>query len=249
MCFMCYYIISALSIAHNKKTNRERNCLNAPTTPIHFSPDAIFKAAPRIVFLRHGNAAKAIPGQEDADRLLTDVGFNQAECVGAKIRPSGPFDLIVSSPAARARLTAMRATGAAPEAIVDEPLLGTNPPGANHAVLDEAFTKLGYASLAAYFESDATEEVKLLGAKAAGRILDLASGIVTKNHRLPVILVAGHAILLPAAIWAIGNLLSPTNAGRIILEQVTSLNLGEANAVELTLFEEDQDATLVVHTP
>jgi phosphohistidine phosphatase len=60
-----------------------------------------------LLLLRHGKPLNLLPGGSDFDRPLTDRGRQTAEIVGSYIGSFGPGlpDLVVSSPAVRARET------------------------------------------------------------------------------------------------------------------------------------------------
>ncbi len=84
----------------------------------------------RIYLMRHAQAASALPGGRDFDRMLDDRGYAQAEMVADRAADLGYVpDCLVSSTAARCRQTAeivRRAVGETLEIqLVDELYNGT----------------------------------------------------------------------------------------------------------------------------
>lgn len=67
-----------------------------------------------LMLVRHAKSENAAPGLPDFDRALNDRGRKEAQAVGKFIRKQNlRFDLIMSSPALRARETAELVLGAA----------------------------------------------------------------------------------------------------------------------------------------
>jgi len=222
--------------------------MQAPEIKIIDNPHMIFDTVLRIIFLRHGNAVKPSEGMLDNDRPLTDIGFGQAEAIGYKIMNSGPADLVLSSPATRARLTLMRALSIEPELVIDEETLSTAPPGIDAKIIGAEFEKLGHAPLSAYISGPATVPLFRAGHAAASRILELTAAV--KPHgRLPVVVVGGHGVLLPAVALALAHALDGTPAARIIREAAVETALGEAEALEVTLFRQGMDGNVAHLTP
>lgn len=208
----------------------------------------IFDTLLRIIFLRHGNAVEPSEGMLDNDRPLTDTGFGQAEAIGHKIMHSGPADLVLSSPATRARLTLMRALGIEPELVIDDETLSTAPPDVDTKIIGAEFERLGHAPLSQYISGPATVPLFRAGRAAASRILELTA-TVKPHARLPVVVVGGHGVLLPAAALALAHALDGTPASRIIRDAVIDITLGEAEAIEVTLYRQGMDGSVVHLTP
>jgi len=97
----------------------------------HFGEPKMIEPEPfRIYLMRHAQAASALPGGRDFDRMLDDRGYAQAEMVADRAADLGYVpDCLVSSTAARCRQTAeivRRAVGETLEIqLVDELYNGT----------------------------------------------------------------------------------------------------------------------------
>ena len=60
-----------------------------------------------LIFMRHAKSDWSIPGQKDFDRILNNRGFNDAPRMGRRLMEMGiKPDLVISSPAIRAKTTA-----------------------------------------------------------------------------------------------------------------------------------------------
>ncbi len=60
-----------------------------------------------LIFMRHAKSDWSIPGQKDFDRILNNRGFNDAPRMGRRLMEKGiKPDLVISSPAIRAKTTA-----------------------------------------------------------------------------------------------------------------------------------------------
>ncbi len=148
-----------------------------------------------IVFIRHGEAypRKGFEdsAKDDLERKLTEKGRGQVPT------NLGEFDIVVSSPAERAKETARIASGGKEPAIINS--LSTHLWDGDWESVDHMFVnRKGKQSLEQVYESASVEE------RWAGRVITdaaffsldkLAKECVNKNPR---ILVAGHAVFLPA---------------------------------------------------
>src|SRR6187551_632890 len=99
----------------------------------------------RIYSGRHANAIKALPGELDVNRFLTDIGIDQAKRMAKQL--SGiTFDFAFASPAMRSQMTAKIIAPAVPLILVPE----LYPVG--NEDMDTMFNELGYAPLRKYQE-------------------------------------------------------------------------------------------------
>ncbi len=141
----------------------------------------------------------------------------------------------------------MYALGILPYKLIDEPLLGTEPPGSENPIILAEFNRLGHAPLSQYIGGPATLPLFLLGRRAILGVLGHAKRMDV-DHPL-TIMCAGHGVLLPAAALALSNELDGTPASKCIRDAVVEITMGEAHAIEITLTGDTQNATVVVHTP
>jgi len=144
--------------------------------------------------VRHGNTTKA---ERDEDRVLTEVGKDQARWFRSKTRELGlaPFDLVLSPPATRAKQTAAIVAPWGVPMMVELPELGVEIPGENGARLNEVYSRLGYAPLADYLRELDMDYIMSRYAKAANAAIDAA---VAKAGYAERVLVVGHSIMLNA---------------------------------------------------
>jgi phosphohistidine phosphatase SixA len=145
-----------------------------------------------ITFLRHGNTDTAT---NDMERLLTEKGFKQAG--ERQFKMNFPkFDLILSSPAIRAKHTAAIVGGVYTSDVVEvKALYPTSDNECDQKRLAELFTTLGYAPLRTYRKMDKTRAIIRYSTMARVKILHEIKKLRAKN-----ILVVGHAIMTNAII-------------------------------------------------
>jgi len=148
-----------------------------------------------VYFIRHGNAMKA---KEDRDRQLSSKGIEQAQKRGKQLR-SINFDKVIASPAIRCIATAEIVSGdceITPIASLYIPPVET----ADGLAIDQAFNRLGYASLSKYLESEAKEALERYSQENASEIRRIET-----QDRVSNLLVLGHAVLIQAIIMNFVN--------------------------------------------
>jgi phosphohistidine phosphatase SixA len=164
-----------------------------------------------ITFLRHGNTGAA---NDDMERLLTKEGFKQAG--ERQFKMNFPeFDLILSSPAIRAKHTAAIVGGVHTSDVVEvKALYPASYNEDDQKELEELFTTLGYAPLRTYREMDQIDAITRYAILARIKILHKIENFRAKN-----ILIVGHAIMINAIIAELNgedtNLLLDTVLGEV----------------------------------
>ncbi|OEU12203.1 hypothetical protein FRACYDRAFT_244461 [Fragilariopsis cylindrus CCMP1102] len=189
----------------------------------------------KLLFIRHGQTAPIPDTGLDYDRVLTDMGRTQAkrsgEIFGKNLQPY--FSPALVSPAPRTMETAQLFL-AASTAVVDESdndssveeieFLPVNSlyDGTQHPKGDLLFQKLGYAPLRDYLENE-NEQMKdnarlVLGNYAENIIESIIKTIESStaiengsNDIEKTLLIAAHAIYLPAAALGVASLLGCDN--------------------------------------
>ncbi len=141
-----------------------------------------------ITFLRHGEADKSLPNH----RLhpLSAKGREQAKERRAQLG-NPQFDLVIHSPLLRTKQTACLVAGLEEDAqtiVVSDLFPQEEDP--RTVVLNQAFEKLGHASLHRYYE-EAGREMQSLGNDAAREIREAINQSNASN-----VLVVGHGMLL-----------------------------------------------------
>ena len=173
--------------------------------------------ARRISFIRHGKAVPAAQGQNDIDRLLSEVGQKQATARREKLDGT-TFDLVLSSPAPRAYDTGVIVSGRQKSEIVviDELYPDPNDNGLGQQI-DVLFNlpELGYKPVADYLAKAGGKAVTDWGYDAWALVEQEASG--TEGH----VAVFGHAVCLPAIGMAV------CFGSDALVNHIADLNLGE----------------------
>ncbi len=151
-----------------------------------------------IVFARHGKAVKANPSDPDETRQLNQLGFEQALKLGAKLTPYR-FDLVLSSPLLRARMTMAVAT-VGHYVVHDVPELSclTGP----ESPIEKMWAELGNVPISHYFKHPLAEGLREWTNKAKEAFLD---AIANHGHMRggQTVLVGGHALLQNALACAL----------------------------------------------
>ncbi|MDB5238305.1 MAG: hypothetical protein JWM46_575 [Candidatus Kaiserbacteria bacterium] len=105
----------------------------------------------QIFCFRHGKAVPVTEGGKDIDRVLGEIGKNQALDRRAKMGDPR-FDLVISSPAPRALDTAAIVSGGNEDTFVVVPDLYPDPSKEVGKQIDNAFARLAYVPVAQYLE-------------------------------------------------------------------------------------------------
>jgi broad specificity phosphatase PhoE len=179
------------------------------------------------VFLRHGQTG--LSNGVDFDRILTDEGRSQARAAGASFGSDlKPFySSLLVSPAPRTMETARIFLDAAD---ANQTELKPLPVLYNGAMLPKGsliFRKIGYAPLQDYLlhEEDAQDAQQVLG-EYAHSVVEALMDIVEQEGACEAesgctLLVAGHAIYLPAAALGVAGLLGCDDDLDVILSTNT----------------------------
>lgn len=190
-----------------------------------------------ITLVRHAKAPKTSPDQKDEDRVLNQVGLEQAARLGVKLRGMGMnSNAVLSSPLIRAVETLRIATGNQ-KAITTVPALtcATGP----DSPIDIMFNELGYVPMTKYFEHPLGEHLKEWGRTA----LEAVIGALEPKPNQEV-LVGGHAVLQNALLWAIFETLQDiqqegtgdfrVDGAECAEKMALEINLGDAEAFKFT---------------
>lgn len=182
----------------------------------------------KICFLRHGNTGKVQKNGQDRERVLTDLGKEQATQAGVSFGEGlGPFyPVTLVSPVSRTVETAklfLEASNAAADSTTLKPADalydGTMQPEGSRL-----FRKLGYAPLSDYLDNNNDNADKqaarvVLGEYARTAVSELLQVIpaestvettrtaaVAQQDSNYTLLFVGHAVYLPAAALAVASL-------------------------------------------
>lgn len=153
----------------------------APTTG-----ERIVTLIKTIILARHGKAVKANPSDPDEARQLNQLGFEQAQKLGIKLKPY-LFDQVVSSPLPRARMTMAIAT-CGRHVVHDIPALTCST--GQESPIEKMWGDLGNVPLTEYFKHPLGNELKVWANTALNAILNAIGGGSGKT-----VLVGGHALL------------------------------------------------------
>ena len=179
----------------------------------------------KITFIRHGKAVKASPDQSDLDRVLGEVGQQQASDRGLKLGwPT--YDLVLSSPASRAIDTAAIVAGVPPDHVLDVDVLYPDPVNDPMGVeIDKFFNdpELGYAPVSKYLAKGG--KVVVEHGALAWMTLQAMIHATDKTN----ILIGGHAVVLQAVGMA------ACIDYHVGYEILNDLNLGECEGFQLLL--------------
>lgn len=180
----------------------------------------------KIFFVRHGKAGPAPEGKGDIDRPLNEKGHNQA--LDRREELDGiDFDLVISSPALRARETAVRVAAAADGDVIVAQSLYPDPTDNDLGTrLDKLFglPHLGYVPVSAYLKEKDGDVLTDWAAVARHEVLAL----IEKHGSPKNVLIAGHAVAIPALAMAIAE-------DTELPDEIAEINLGECEGFALVL--------------
>ena len=200
------------------------------------------KISLKLNFTRHANAGKANAGDHDRSRRISKKGKRQSaelrHLLGHDYRP----DLVLVSPLLRIRDTAEEIFGVEGYEkipVISLPELFRHPNAARQARIDEMWNEFGYRSLREYRAKYGTDADLLvdLGRIAAAQIRTIATAFL---HDLedPVVHVIGHAVILPAVMFAV-----------VEDEQFLDLNMTECCTVSVEFNDDDAPKIKVMYIP
>ena len=90
-----------------------------------------------LILLRHAHAGAPAPGQDDRERVLSEVGMKEARVAGAWLREQGLLpDRVLCSPASRTRETLAMLGDLGVVEVRDEPAIYEASPGTLAALVD-----------------------------------------------------------------------------------------------------------------
>ena len=176
----------------------------------------------KIIAVRHGNAAPMVGG-DDFGRPLSTKGIAQANARAASVATLGRTRLVLASPALRAIETAQAVFPGFNPVIVSELYLPIDP--IDNQAGEEAFAKLGYATLRTYIAQD-TGWLGRWGWNAVRGIRRELAKYVQPNlcDGTPFVGIVGHAVYSNM----VGAMLYTEHA-----EKLFDIQLGEAEALVL----------------
>gem|GEM_PF-6932928 len=181
----------------------------------------------RLLLTRHGNAAKAAEGARDEDRRLTPKGIRQAQATRDYLTSNYMIGLVVTSFAERAVETVTDPRWSAPIPVVDLYLLAEW--SEEDRIVDEAFDRLLYVPLTAYFAEPGVEHALIQwGNRAAMAIEEI---FAEHKPNGGTVVVGGHAPLLNALAVTIARQIYPCHDISVALE----IALGEAECIEMKM--------------
>ncbi len=187
-----------------------------------------------VTFIRHGQAAPALDGNDRA-RVLTGPGSIQALARKEGLREVGisNFDMVCSSTATRTLETAEIICGWNRWHIRQIPEMYPDPKAGEGAVIDRMFSELGYARLTAYLAHENANTILAHGVEVWRQLRRRVIGSA-------VTLVTGHAVLLPSTAVA------ACSSDGMFLDKLAACNLGEAEGFTIR-FDEWRPVEFIPH--
>lgn len=159
----------------------------------------------RFVFVRHADAATALPGQPDRDRPLTDVGQEQAQTLSGRLVYKA-FDLALISPALRAQKTAEPIMeDLRPKNVVNMESLYGHPEAEIDEILGNMCLELGQVEYRVYLQH---RNAGVLQTFAEHTAADIGNEVAMYHRDGFDVLVVGHHPLLNAIISSMFPLLT-----------------------------------------
>ncbi|HEC30705.1 MAG TPA: hypothetical protein ENI66_01685 [Candidatus Yonathbacteria bacterium] len=148
-----------------------------------------------IVFLRHGEAE---PRDETGDFVENDLKRRLTEKGRYWQVPTdlGKFDLVISSPAERAKETARIASGGKEPVIIKS--LSTHLWDGDWESVDGLFVNRGNISLEEVYSNASDKEMDAVRTISNEALKEVENGISKNKKSEPRILIVGHAMFLPA---------------------------------------------------
>lgn len=151
-----------------------------------------------IVLVRHAKAPKINQTDMDDDRVVNQLGHDQAKKLGLKMQ-TYDFDVMLSSPLQRVKQTLSIATNGR-NPIIEVPELTCAVGDGNP--IDVMFNELGYVPMSKYLEHSLGDHLKVWGRTALEAVV---SKLEVRSCQQ--VLVGGHAVLQNALTWAIAEAL------------------------------------------
>lgn len=189
-----------------------------------------------ITMARHGKAPSVL-GKPDSERVLGELGLQQAGALKAKLKDH-PVDLVVSSPLVRAVDTISIATGKPKTDIILLAALGCSDDPADP--LNIMYNELGYVPLITddlekpgYFQHELTHNLKDYGHMALKSVIAVSEEASRRLGGRPIhVIIGGHAVCQNALAWALCEQLEQDGPAA---QLVTRTSLGEAEAFRFDL--------------
>lgn len=197
-----------------------------------------------IVGVRHANTNKKTEGQDDAERQLTEKGFEQAARMRVLLK-NMQFDRAIVSSVLRTRQTFAAITNPAQikESIhfLPEFYLPLDPE--DNRLLDIMFAELAYAPLAEYRKHEHASALDRY-AEAALDALERFVPDDANDQQEVKILIVGHAVCLPAILARSLENFVPTSA---ITDTIINTSLGECEAFVCEWYVDKTDVPMITH--
>lgn len=208
-----------------------------------------------MIVMRHARADQAWLGLDNDDRPLSAIGIRQAESIRANFNIDDIY-MVLTSPAQRTRMTALSClagrNGICFRHFLTLKELSTSPPGVDVTALSETFNQLSYSRLSDYLSAGTAvrESLQKIGRQAIRAVI--ASVGRNNPEQIPRdIFVCGHAVLLPAMVWALGEMCADTewpllrDCATLTSGFARDMNLGEARSVTVRVSADDRSVSVV----
>lgn len=184
-----------------------------------------------LMFGRRCNTLPAEAGQTDRDRQLSPIGCGQVVLIARKL-VDRKFDLVLSSPAERARTTTAVITGRRDRDIGTVTTFGISEDPSEP--LNVMFNLLKYAPLSEYYKHELAEHLHEFGHVALAEILSLVAAV--KADGTARVFVGGHAVLHPQVMYTLGEFIRQGGyeVGRVLQSYAEGATMGEGEVVILT---------------